>query len=140
MNSKVIGVVVILLVLVGGGAFATINKGDDNKASNTTTSTDNQTDTSSELSTAESYTAEEVATHNTEGDCWTIIEGAVYNLTSYVGDHEGGEEILRACGIDGTELFNTRTTPDGEVLGEGGSHSDEARADLAELKVGDLAE
>jgi cytochrome b involved in lipid metabolism len=52
------------------------------------------------------YTVSTVATHNSETSCWSIINGNVYDLTSFVGDHPGGERnILKICGKDGTSAF-----------------------------------
>ena len=51
--------------------------------------------------------AEEVATHNTMEDCWTVLRGKVYNLTPYVNFHPGGDKILKAVlGRDCTKLFD----------------------------------
>ena len=51
--------------------------------------------------------AEEVATHNTAEDCWTVLRGKVYNLTPYVNFHPGGDKILKAVlGRDCTKLFD----------------------------------
>lgn len=33
------------------------------------------------------YTAEQVAQHNSEGDCWTILHGHVYDITDYAPFH-----------------------------------------------------
>ena len=53
------------------------------------------------------YTLVEVSTHNTPTDCWTTINGGVYDLGAWVKKHPGGEaNILKLCGIDGSVLFN----------------------------------
>jgi cytochrome b involved in lipid metabolism len=49
--------------------------------------------------------AAELAKHNSEMDCWTCVDGRVYNLTPFVKLHPGGKKILRAMGIDGTQIF-----------------------------------
>ncbi|KAK7885900.1 hypothetical protein WMY93_025521 [Mugilogobius chulae] len=52
-------------------------------------------------------TPEELQKHNTREDCWTCIRGLVYNVTPYMDYHPGGEaELMRAAGIDGTDLFD----------------------------------
>jgi hypothetical protein len=51
------------------------------------------------------YTINEVSKHNTATDCWTIIENNVYNVTSFIDQHPGGDRITQACGIDATQLF-----------------------------------
>ena len=53
------------------------------------------------------YTMADVAKHNNKADCWTAINGLVYNVTNYDKKHPGGsKEILRTCGIDATSAFN----------------------------------
>ncbi|CAG6016102.1 unnamed protein product [Menidia menidia] len=50
---------------------------------------------------------EELQKHNTREDCWTCIRGMVYNVTPYMDYHPGGEEeLMKAAGIDGTDLFD----------------------------------
>ncbi|XP_073445754.1 cytochrome b5 reductase 4 isoform X4 [Dendrobates tinctorius] len=52
-------------------------------------------------------TEEELAKHNKKTDCWTCIRGLVYNITPYMEYHPGGEEeLMKAAGIDGTQLFD----------------------------------
>ncbi len=52
------------------------------------------------------YTKAEVAIHKDATSCWSIINGMVYDLTSWIGKHPGGERaILKICGRDGTSLF-----------------------------------
>lgn len=53
--------------------------------------------------------AQEVAKHNLASDCWLIISGKVYNLTSYINSHPGGRgNIIQNCGKDGTFAFDTK--------------------------------
>lgn len=55
---------------------------------------------------ADSYTLADVAAHSTAGDCWTVVQGNVYDLTNWVRRHPGGPaNILRICGKDGTNDF-----------------------------------
>jgi len=50
------------------------------------------------------YTAEEVAKHCTEDDCWMIIKGHVYDVTPYFEFHPGGHQaLMNFAGKDGTE-------------------------------------
>ncbi|KAM6936465.1 cytochrome b5 reductase 4 [Lycodopsis pacificus] len=52
-------------------------------------------------------TQEEMQKHNTREDCWTCIRGMVYNVSPYMDYHPGGEEeLMKAAGIDGTDLFD----------------------------------
>ncbi len=56
--------------------------------------------------TVKTYTMAEIATHNNEQSCWTMIRGNVYDLTSWIGEHPGGARaILSLCGGDGTQAF-----------------------------------
>jgi len=51
--------------------------------------------------------AAQVAYHSTRASCWTIINDNVYDLTSWIPQHPGGEDaILRLCGKDGSQIFN----------------------------------
>jgi cytochrome b involved in lipid metabolism len=52
------------------------------------------------------YTQAQVAEKNSKASCWTIINGDVYDITSYVPKHPGGEDnITQVCGKDGSQLF-----------------------------------
>ena len=49
----------------------------------------------------------DVAKHNSKTDCWVVVDGQVLDVTSFLGDHPGGElAILTFAGKDATEEFN----------------------------------
>lgn len=73
---------------------------------------------------------EEVSKHNNPNDCWTVINNEVYNLTSYLKSHPGGEpNILRLCGIDGSSLFASQHGNEGSP-----------NRQLSNLVIGNLGE
>ncbi|KAN0030320.1 hypothetical protein ACTA71_010082 [Dictyostelium dimigraforme] len=51
------------------------------------------------------FTIQEVSRHNTREDCWIIINEKVYNVSSYVSSHPGGDMILQNAGGESTTLF-----------------------------------
>lgn len=56
--------------------------------------------------TVAKYTLAQVATHSTPTDCWSVVSGGVYNLTSWIAQHPGGQfPIISMCGKDGTTMF-----------------------------------
>jgi cytochrome b involved in lipid metabolism len=72
-------------------------------------------------------TAAEVAKHDSANDCWSIIRGKVYDLTSFASRHPGGQSAIASiCGRDGSSSFLSQHSGDsqansqlsGFVLGE----------------------
>ena len=48
-----------------------------------------------------------MAKHNTDEDCWLIVDGKVYDVSEYVEFHPGGvESILSNAGGDSTKGFH----------------------------------
>lgn len=120
----------LLLVLIGFGVWMMISRQNNQ-------SQEAPQDTAVEQK--KTFTIDEVASHNSKTDCWTVISGQVYELTDFINRHPGGDEILRACGTDATTLFVSRTTKDGQSIGSGTPHSQVAQEQLDQLKLGTLA-
>ncbi|CEG81673.1 Putative Cytochrome b5 [Rhizopus microsporus] len=75
------------------------------------------------------FSLNEVAQHKSKNDLWLVIHNKVYDITSFVVEHPGGEEVLiDEAGKDATEAF--------EDIG----HSDEAREMLDKYQIGVLDE
>ncbi|KAK9672400.1 hypothetical protein RND81_12G098100 [Saponaria officinalis] len=73
------------------------------------------------------FTFEDVSKHNSSKDCWLIISGKVYDVTPFMEDHPGGDEVLlSATGKDATNDF--------EDVG----HSDSAREEMQKLYIGEV--
>ncbi|KAI1890205.1 hypothetical protein AGOR_G00171280 [Albula goreensis] len=73
------------------------------------------------------YTLEEIKQHNSSKDTWLIIHDKVYDITSFLEEHPGGEEVLlEQAGADATESF--------EDVG----HSTDAREMLEPYLIGEL--
>lgn len=76
---------------------------------------------------SKTYSAEEVAKHTSRDDIWIIYKDKVYDVTQYLDEHPGGEEVILDCaGADSTEAFDD--------IG----HSEDAVEQLASLYIGDL--
>jgi len=70
---------------------------------------------------------DEVRKHKSRQSCWLVVNGKVYDVTSFVDSHPGGDIILDGAGRDATDLFND--------IG----HSPDAAAVLSEMQIGVLA-
>ena len=52
------------------------------------------------------FTVEEVARHQSKGDCWVVLNNQVYDVTEFLPDHPGGKNaILLYGGKDATKEF-----------------------------------
>ena len=72
--------------------------------------------------------ADVIATHLS--DLWAAIDGNVYDLTEWIGQHPGGSQrILPLCGTDATAAFSAQ-------------HGGQARpaSELASFLLGPLAD
>lgn len=61
-------------------------------------------------------TWEELSTHNTKDDCWVAVDGRVYDITSWIPKHPGGEDVLTlTAGRDITNMFESYHPFSGEM-------------------------
>lgn len=80
----------------------------------------------------------EIAKHNKTSNCWMLISGKVYDITSYFGKHPGGNGTMAAtCGTDSTDAYMTKD-PNATSTSGGQSHSSNARGLLTDYYIGDF--
>lgn len=122
----------------------TIDNQVENTQTKTTTSTKSSTKTNSSSTTTNTQATNtlnmtEVAKHNNQNDCWLVIGGKIYDITSYFGRHPGGNGTMAAtCGTDATVAYETKD-PNATSAGMfSNGHSSRAESMLANYYVGDL--
>ena len=65
--------------------------------------------------TPSGYTMEKVRANNSATSCWSVINGSVYDLTSWINSHPGGSSVIRAlCGTDGSAEFSAKHSGQGK--------------------------
>lgn len=73
------------------------------------------------------YQMDEISKHNTTDDLWIVYNGLVYDVSKFIDEHPGGEEVVvDVAGTDATEAFDD--------IG----HSDDAHDILKGLLIGKL--
>lgn len=106
MNNKLF-VLIGIIILIVGGLWTIFTKQNNSQSQPAPTLIPDQTTPSTNVETQKTYSMSEVTSHNNVSDCWLVIEQNVYNVTSFIPQHPGGEEILKGCGKDATSLFQS---------------------------------
>lgn len=76
------------------------------------------------------YTEEDVASHKSANSCWVTCHGKVYDVTAFMPDHPGGDDlILDHAGTDVGNIMKDESSHD---------HSDSAYEMLEEYVIGRL--
>lgn len=71
------------------------------------------------------FTAAQLAEHDRRSDCYTAINGKVYDLTGWIAANpQDNASVIALCGIDGTAVYLDQTD------------SPLSRAELAQLQIG----
>lgn len=74
------------------------------------------------------YTTEDVASHTTSSSCWITRKGKVYDVSRFLNDHPGGDDlILKFAGQDVENAMSDKDEHD---------HSDSAYEMLDEYIIG----
>lgn len=136
MSQKAwIGAVIAVIVIIGGVWWFTTQSVE---APVVDSSTVPAGDTTSPVGPADTtpapavgvFTMVQVASHNSASSCWSVIDGNIYDLTNWIGQHPGGEQAIKGlCGIDGTAAFH----------GQHGDSKKQANI-LATMKIGSLSQ
>ena len=59
------------------------------------------------------YTREEVSKHNTQHDCWVVVDDLVLNVSDFMHEHPGGFKVLiKSGGKDVSNEFHMLHRPD----------------------------
>ena len=74
------------------------------------------------------YTKEDVVSHQTSSNCWVVLKGKVYDVTGFLSDHPGGDEII--LNHAGSDIENAMKDPSEH------EHSDSAYEMLEEFVIG----
>jgi len=85
--------------------------------------------TSTAVENNNKYSLAEVKLHNQTNSCWMVIEGQVYDITSYLPAHPSAPEILLTwCGREASLAWQTKTI--------GRPHSSRAQHLLSKYFIG----
>ena len=109
MNSKIISIVIGLVLALGIGTLVYSTKKPVVLPLENITPKTSVPNTIPVVSTPASsgITLAQIAQHASRTSCWSAVNGSVYDLTSWIPNHPGGEKnILSLCGIDGSSGYN----------------------------------
>jgi hypothetical protein len=85
------------------------------KPTPTPTSTSSSTASPTASASPAGYTMAQVRANNSAKSCWAVIDGFVYNLTSWINSHPGGSSaIVSLCGTDATSTFKSQHANQGK--------------------------
>ena len=101
-NTIVLGI--ISLFIVGGVVFINMNPG----KGVVPVGNISPTPTGVKKEATRTIMMSEVAKHNLPENCWVVVSGKVYDLTSFIAQGQHPPVITEHCGKDGTAAFNMR--------------------------------
>jgi len=76
-------------------------------------------ETTTKIATSSTIPLTDVAQHATADDCWSVVNGNVYELTQWISGHPGGSSAIESmCGIDASTMFNNQHNGQGKPEAE----------------------
>lgn len=125
-----LSLVIVALILVGVYVTQRTDEVSYPEASVAETNPASSEGTSEPSPQPATFTMADVRARATSEQCYTVVNGNVYDLTAWIVKHPGGSRaILSLCGTDGTASF------EGKHGGQGRPESE-----LASYKIGTLSE
>lgn len=117
MNSKYISIITGSLLVIIVGSIVLGNKLAKNNTVKLPPSAINDIVAPGTNISSGSISLLTVTKHNSRSSCWSVIDGSVYDLTSWIPNHPGGEgAILSLCGLNGSEKFNEQHGGNSKIL------------------------
>ena len=118
----VIGIMVVLVSLAA--IISTVLTGDsgakqvwENSASSPTISMTAGVATT-QRAVDSAVTVDVVAEHATSDNCWSIVNGNVYDPTQWISEHPGGSGPIESiCGLDATQAFSNQHEGQSKLAG-----------------------
>jgi cytochrome b involved in lipid metabolism len=107
MKKIITSIIIVAIIIIGIMHFKNINTKTNPIPQNFTSRYIKPVSTTTPSVTLKMIKINEVALHNKPTDCWTSINGKIYDLTAFASKHPGGDKaIFSICGIDGSKAFN----------------------------------
>ena len=66
------------------------------------------------MSWSKTFTRGDVAQHSSKEDCWVIFDNVVYDVTDFIADHPGGEDLIMEYA--GPVSYTHLTMPTSELV------------------------
>lgn len=118
--------VFMFYVLIGG--FLQKQQKENNPNSGTASKTISPT------ANTDTFTISEISNHNTDSDCWLIINDKIYSVGKYLNEHPGGASVITPyCGKEASKAFDTQ-----DRGSRSDRHSGQATQMLGDYLVGSI--
>ena len=126
------GVMIVLLGLGVGARYFILQQASTANADKVAESQTTNPDTD------RPYSISDISKHNKPTNCWTIVDGGVYNITKLIKENQDIVAFTTTCGVDGTAPFKGQSFTTGDLIAEGKRAPQTADQILPKYKIGKL--